>query len=219
MTSGASAVVEILERFAAVGDRRGLKSFEREQLRHHLAQIFVVFHDQDWAVVDESRHRVSSAALLDGILIGRKQPRPIIQSRANYSDGKVFDSGRRRRPAGCGVTCWSFCSGASVSLTFWDPDEAHYAETTPRDARDRRLVGAHSTTRSRSSISPCCSTSCKGWRCGTRRDPEFGARARAGARGARTGCGDRVVRRYADRARRRVARRADARGEPGVCSR
>src|SRR3954452_1164815 len=57
---GLRRVVEILQRFAAVGHRRGLKSLEREQLRHHLAQVFVVFHNQHRTVLHWSRHHVSS---------------------------------------------------------------------------------------------------------------------------------------------------------------
>src|SRR2546428_12822382 len=41
---------EILQRFASVRYGRGLESFEREQLRHHLAQIRIVFDDEDGAL-------------------------------------------------------------------------------------------------------------------------------------------------------------------------
>ena len=40
-------IVQVLQRIPAVGHGVGLKSFERQQLRHHLPEIGVVFHDED----------------------------------------------------------------------------------------------------------------------------------------------------------------------------
>ena len=39
MTFGVLALVEVVERLAAVGDRGCLVPFERQQLRHHLAKV------------------------------------------------------------------------------------------------------------------------------------------------------------------------------------
>src|SRR5262249_51163344 len=50
---GSLAVVEaaeVAERLATVGGGHRLKAFEREQLRHHVAQVRIVFDDEDGAV-------------------------------------------------------------------------------------------------------------------------------------------------------------------------
>ena len=41
---------QVLKRLFSVGDRRRSQALEREQLRHHLAQVRIVFDDENGAI-------------------------------------------------------------------------------------------------------------------------------------------------------------------------
>ena len=50
MTWGLVGRVQVVQRLASVGDGRRGKPFDGQHLRHHVAQILVVFDDQDRAL-------------------------------------------------------------------------------------------------------------------------------------------------------------------------
>ena len=54
MRSGQSPLLQVVEGVAAVRHRLGPESFERQQLRHHLPQVGVVFDNEDGAVPGEA---------------------------------------------------------------------------------------------------------------------------------------------------------------------
>jgi len=147
---------EILQRFASIRDRRRIESFEREQLRHHLAQICIVFDDEDRTVRDKTffgrEQRVRQSLYVHRPPGRCKLYRPVsllsVRRTADYSEkarqpGAVHANGpTSHRTEQIGLVCL----GSSLIFvvlfwslgtpTFWDPDEAHYAETT------RELVAA-----------------------------------------------------------------------------
>ena len=63
ITSGLVGRVQVVQRFAAIGDGRGVEAFDGEHLRHHVAQILVVFDDEHGTVVGSGIDRVDDSAL------------------------------------------------------------------------------------------------------------------------------------------------------------
>ena len=58
MTIRRDALLQVFQRFPAIGHCRRLEPLERQQLRHHLSQIVVVFDDEDGTVGDRRlRHQ------------------------------------------------------------------------------------------------------------------------------------------------------------------
>src|SRR6185295_4761957 len=141
---GPVGAVEVVERLPAVRDRGRVVAFERQQLSHHLAQVLVVFDDEDGAVRQRRRHpfiqrlyvlhRTSRTCKLSSAGgLYRVNGRPIIR---HQKSSMLKVSLQSERVHGAAVLVLAVIL-VFVALfwrlgtpTFWDPDEAHYAETS-----------------------------------------------------------------------------------------